>query len=393
MSLHHICFISQEYPPETGWGGVGSYTYEMAHALVQAGYRVTVIARATKHEQVTNDAGVEVHRVLPAPDWGRYPGLWRINRVWPGFAWSAMVRLRQIHSRFPIDVVESSECRADSFFIPWIQNRPRIVTRLHTAWIFIDRMNAIAPDQKKRLIYWLEGQTIRKADIITAPSQAVVDLTRTWVPISQSQVFVVPNPVDTLLFSPGDERRGDEILFVGRLERNKGVGDICQALPNLLQRHSKVDFRFVGSDSVDEKGRSWRERILNNLHPKDRKRVHFEHVPRARLVERYRQAGVCVLPSLWENFPYTVLEAMSCATPVVATRTGGIPELVDNGVTGVLVPSANPSQLAETLLNVFEDRELRNRLGQNARRQVVDRCSTKSIVPKMLEVYEAALMR
>lgn len=393
MPLHHICFISQEYPPDTGWGGVGSYTYEMAHAVVQAGYRVTVIARAIEQAGVTDDDGVEVHRVLPAPDWGRFPGLWRFNRIWPGFAWSAMVRLRQIHSRFPIDVVESPECRADSFFIPWIRNRPRIVTRLHTAWIFIDRMNAIQPDRKKRLTYWFESQTIRKADIITAPSQAIVDLTRTWMPIPQHQVFVVPNPVNTLLFSPSNERRANEILFVGRLERNKGIADLHQALPSVLNRHPKVDFRFVGSDSVDENGCSWRERILGGLDLDDRSRVHFEHVPRTRLVERYRQAAICVLPSLWENFPYTVLEAMSCATPVVTTRTGGIPELVDNGVTGVLVPSANPLELAETLFNVFEDSDLRNKLGQNARRQIVESFSVKSIMPRMLQIYEAALMR
>src|SRR4051794_9383844 len=104
MRTLHICFISQEYPPDTGWGGIGSYTYEMAHALTQMGHRVTVIARAIGPECVTNDAGVQIHRLQPAPQWDRWKGFWRLNRVWPGFAWAAMIRLKHIHARSPIDI-------------------------------------------------------------------------------------------------------------------------------------------------------------------------------------------------------------------------------------------------------------------------------------------------
>ena len=178
----HICFLSQEYPPDTGWGGIGSYTYDMAHALVQAGHRVTVIARAEGGERIADDQGIEVHRIQPAPCWDRMRVLWRLNRVWPGFAWAAMRRLRTIHQRTPVQIVEAGECRADGFFVRWIPKpRPHAITRLHLAWIFVDRQNAIAPDLKKRLTYWLEKQSILRADAITAPSAAVVELTRTWL--------------------------------------------------------------------------------------------------------------------------------------------------------------------------------------------------------------------
>src|SRR6266581_7668046 len=104
MRSLHVCYISQEYPPETGWGGVGAYTYEMAHALAEAGNRVTVITRAVNGETVTSERGVEVHRISPRPTWDNIPFFWRLNRVWPGFAWSAMLRVRQVHRHNRIDV-------------------------------------------------------------------------------------------------------------------------------------------------------------------------------------------------------------------------------------------------------------------------------------------------
>src|SRR5919206_2551969 len=141
MKTLHVCYISQEYPPETGWGGIGSYTYEMSHGLAGLGHRVTVISRAVDKETFTNDNGIAIHRVNPSPEWDSLPLLWRMNRVWPGFAWAAMLKLRAIHREHPIDIVEAAEGRADAFFVSYLMRRPKLVTRLHTARIFIDQFN------------------------------------------------------------------------------------------------------------------------------------------------------------------------------------------------------------------------------------------------------------
>ena len=107
MKALHVCYISQEFPPETGWGGVGAYTYEMAHALAVARNQVTVITQALNAESVATEGGVEVHRISPRPIWDNVPFFWRLNRVWPGFAWSAMLRMREINRRHPIDIIEA----------------------------------------------------------------------------------------------------------------------------------------------------------------------------------------------------------------------------------------------------------------------------------------------
>lgn len=388
----HVCFISQEYPPETGWGGIGAYTHEMAHGLARAGQRVTVISLAERgQERVTRIDGVEVHRIRRGPNWERVRGMWRLNRVWPGFAWSATRRLREVHHQHPVDVIEAAECRADSLFTPLLgPRRPAVVVRLHTPWIIVDRLNGVAPDRKKRFIYWQEARAIRGADVVTAPSQAVVDLTGNWVLLRRRAVRVIPNPVNAQMYSPADvESATAEVLIVGRLEQRKGAGLLAEAVPHVLRRCPHGTFRFVGSDGVDANGRSWRERLLEGVSAADRTRVHFEHVSRDALVERYRRAAVCVLPSVWENFPYALLEAMSCGVPVIGTCTGGLPELIEDGVSGFVIPPADPAALTESLCRLLEDGDLRRRMGRAARQRVEERFSVESVVPQMLDVYWA----
>ena len=387
----HVCFISQEYPPETGWGGIGAYTYEMAHGLAAAGHRVTVISLAVGGvDSVIRTGEVQVHRIHARPDWNRWRVLWRLNRFWPGFAWAAARRLKALHKAAPVDVVETAENRADGACVPLLRRRPSTVVRLHTPWAVVDQLNQVAPDLPKRWVYRQESWAIRSADVVTAPSRAVVDITARWTQVNQEAVRIVPNPVNTTRYSPTEDLKTDEVLVVGRLEERKGAGLLAQVMPDVLRRCPGCSFRFVGSDGVDAAGRSWRERLLKRVPAADRARVRFEQVPRDVLLDRYRRAAVSVLPSVWENFPYALLEAMSCGTPVIGTRAGGLPELIDEGVSGLIVPSADPGGLTEGLCRLLQDTGLRTRMGLAARQQVQDRFSLEKVIPHMVAVYRAA---
>src|SRR5437773_2533611 len=101
----------------------------MAHALANEGHHVSVISRAVDKETVVEQPGVVIHRVLPKPNWDPIPVAWRMNRIWPGFAWAAMLKLREIHRKNSIDIVEAAEVRADGFFVSYLPRRPKLVTR------------------------------------------------------------------------------------------------------------------------------------------------------------------------------------------------------------------------------------------------------------------------
>lgn len=393
MRTLHVCYISQEYPPETGWGGVGAYTYEIAHALADAGNRVTVITRAVNGETVTSERGIEVHRISPRPTWDNIPFFWRLNRVWPGFAWSAMLRLRQVHRRNRIDVIEAAEVRADGFFVSLMPRRPKLITRLHTAQIFVDRFNSVPAERVRPWNYWFEKSAIRRANLVTAPSKAVLNLTRKWLALEEQKTLVIPNPINQTSFAPSDSLPKNIVLYAGRLERNKGAEAIMQAMPVLLERFPSIEFWFVGSDSMDRDGKSWRTKIVDSVNPIHRSKLRFQEMSRKELALTYPKAAVCVLPSKWENAPYAVLEAMACATPVVACDSGGAPELIENGINGFLVPVDDFDALAARISELLTEPALRKTMGENARQRIEQSFSIEQVLPKMIAAYDYAIAK
>jgi glycosyltransferase involved in cell wall biosynthesis len=99
-------------------------------------------------------------------------------------------------------------------------------------------------------------------------------------------------------------------------------------------------------------------------------------------------SDIVVLCSETESAPLTLLEGMSSGLPVIATRVGGIPEIVDDGVNGFLVQSKNPEAIAERILELNADPGLRRRLGETARERILERYTAEKVVGEYLEIYE-----
>jgi len=314
-----------------------------------------------------------------------------MNRIWPGFAWAAMLKLRAINRENPVDIVEAAEGRADGFFVSYMPGRPKLVTRLHTARIFIDRFNGLRGKQSGVRDYWFEKKSICRANLVTAPSKAVIDLTRTWLGARAKDIVVVPNPINRKSFTPAVSQRKDIVLYAGRLERNKGAETIMNAIPSLLDRFPLAEFLFAGTDGLDVDGQSWRKKILASLDSRQTSRVKFAEMSRAELVGAYQEAAVCILPSAWENASYVLLEAMACATPVIACNSGGSPELIENGVNGFLIPVNDANALAARVGQLLSQPDLRKTLGENARRRIEETFSVEQVLPKMIAAYDYAI--
>ncbi len=150
-------------------------------------------------------------------------------------------------------------------------------------------------------------------------------------------------------------------------------------------------FRFLGADTIDCSGRSWQEQIRTHVPETQQRRVQFEQLARPDLRDRYKKAYVCVLPSLWENFPYGLLEAMACGIPVVATTVGGLPELIDHGGSGLLVPPNDPEALATAVCRLLDDPSLKKRDGAKRASAFETQFSTQRVLPEMLRVYRSVV--
>ncbi|MEM2741859.1 MAG: glycosyltransferase family 4 protein, partial [Nitrososphaeria archaeon] len=105
----------------------------------------------------------------------------------------------------------------------------------------------------------------------------------------------------------------------------------------------------------------------------------------------YQRSSIFVLPSLKEALPMSILESLACGTPVVATTVGGIPEIIRNNENGILVPQNDEKKLAEAIDYLLQNKDVRVRLGQNGRKNIVERFSYRSSIKKLLKIYQKML--
>lgn len=229
----------------------------------------------------------------------------------------------------------------------------------------------------------------RCADKVIAVSKATAEETERFYHLSRERVVAIHNGIDLSVFTDSrpEEDGKHTLLSVGRLAWRKGYKFLIDAMPNVLSEYPNAKLLLVGdviTKNVPLQQQVRKLGIENSVH-------FLGRVPPERLYSLYHEADVYVQPSLYEPFGITILEAMSMGKPIVATRVGGIPELITNGVEGLLVESGNSLELARAIINVFSDSSRRKCFGRNARKRVEREFTWETIAKKTLELYKNLL--
>jgi glycosyltransferase involved in cell wall biosynthesis len=177
---------------------------------------------------------------------------------------------------------------------------------------------------------------------------------------------------------------GPFVLFVGRLASNKGLLELLDAFAPFAGRHPDALLVLAGEDggmaaAVDRKAASL------GIAPRVRRLGHVDDD--ALLGELYRTARLAVLPSSYEAFGLVLLESLAAGTPVVATRVGGIPEVIEDGRSGLLVPPGNARAVGEAMERLWTDRQLASRLGEYGRTEVVPRFTWEAVADRLDRMY------
>jgi len=213
---------------------------------------------------------------------------------------------------------------------------------------------------------------------------------------NEKSIHVVYNCIDTERFNPKVE--GDEIrrkyglkdvpivLYLGRLAPYKGVHNLIRAIPLILRVKPEVKFLIAGSRRYDMLNLPGMAESLGV-----RESVIFTgFVPDELVPKFYASCDIFCYPSLWEGFGLPVAEAGATGKPVVAFRTCAIPEVVENGLTGLLV-EPDHAKLAEAIITLLEDEKMRRKMGREARNRISRLFSRRRMVEKTLKVYEEVL--
>jgi N-acetyl-alpha-D-glucosaminyl L-malate synthase BshA len=232
--------------------------------------------------------------------------------------------------------------------------------------------------------------SIEGADTVTAVSNFMAKEAYERLGIQQ-EIHVIPNFVDSDAYSPAPcdaiERDNDRDVVVAHISNFrpvKRVHDLVYAMAMVKKEAPGVKLMLVG----DGPDRHSVERLIKRL---DLKEQAFLTGFRSDVANLLRCSDVVALVSQTESAPLTLLEGMSSGLPVVATSVGGIPEIVEDGVNGFLVEAKCPEEIAEKILELNSDGDLRRRLGEAARATVLERYTAEKVVGQYLDIYDKVL--
>jgi N-acetyl-alpha-D-glucosaminyl L-malate synthase BshA len=233
----------------------------------------------------------------------------------------------------------------------------------------------------------VNAHSVERADAITAVSAFLAREARDRLGI-RKEIRVIPNFVDSDAFSPApcevlerDAGRDLTVIHVSNFRPIKRIQDLVNAMKIVVKQAPGARLVLVG----DGPERHMVEGLVERL---DLKGSVLLTGYRSDVPQLLRCGDVVVLCSETESSPLTLLEGMSCGLPVVATGVGGIPEIVEDGVNGLLVPPKHPEAIAEKILELNADGSLRARLGEAARRTVLERYTAERVVSQYEKVYE-----
>lgn len=384
-----VLFLTHSFPRQPG-DAAGSFVLRLATSLRNEGIDTSVVAPAAPGLADRDRLdGIPVERFRYAPR--RYETLAYTGNMAAQFqnSWSARVTmLGFLGAEFRSAVRARRELEPDLVHAHWwfpnglvgtwlarMSNKP-LVTTLHGTDVRLARTVAFSRPAFRHVMHHSAAVTA-VSHYLASEAQEVV---------SAPAPVVAPMPVSAELFSPGGHRDKHRLLFVGRLNKQKGIEVLLHAL-------SRIPDASIGLDVVgDGDDRAALEELARALGLGDRVRW-CGAIPQPQLVDFYRSAAALVVPSIAEGLGLVAVEAQLCETPVVAFDSGGLPDIIQHDKTGILVPQVDAGALAAALISLLERDDRGASLGAAGRLRALATFAPESVARRYADIYRSAIDR
>jgi glycosyltransferase involved in cell wall biosynthesis len=390
----NICLVSQEYPPESGGGGIGTQTYLKAQGLSARGHEVHVVSISwDQHPHSYRDGLAHIHR-LPEPQL-KIPG-YETSSFW--LAWSNTVaeKLAELSQKIRFDIMQFPEYGGEGFiwqtdtfgyrtakYVVQLHGPLRMFT-LHMGW----------PEPATTLAQvgsFMERTVMHHSDLVLASSRNTAALCAREYDYPLDKINVIHSGIDTERFSPRPRSKGDDafprILFVGNMVASKGLDLLVETVVRMRAKYPKIALRAYGKG---DKARlaSLKAKAVAAGGPGTESAIDLAgYMKHDELPVQFAWCDLFAGPSVFEPGPGNVyLEAMASGRPVIACNTGGAPEVVLDGKTGLLIPPRDTAALEKAIAALAENATLRRQLGEGGR-QWADTFSFEKYTDKVEQAY------
>jgi glycosyltransferase involved in cell wall biosynthesis len=376
-TLNILMLHSTAFPPEEG---IGNYIYNLSTKLVDRGHNVSIITRGGLKEETFE---YESFRVIKVPFIMAYPFHVDIHGFFVNRLLKTIAKdFDLIHVHMPL--------------APALTTRLPVVTTFHTPH-FADFYTTDLVDVNQVMIkfleifdYRVEKSLISSSNVITAVSQGVkLDLER-YYRINSEKVSVLGNAVSDnflkaipSLFGKKDPLK---ILYVGRLDYRKGLLDLIEGMKTVTREIPQARLVIIG------KGPLLAQMIKKIINLNLQEKILLKgFVSREDLLSEYLTSSIFVLPSHYEGMATTALEAMSCGDALIATNVRGNSDVVFPNKTGLLVPKKEPIALANAIIYLLKNSDLRETLSKNARKLIEEKFTWEGVADRVVETYFKAI--
>ncbi len=381
-----LLLVTYEFPPFMATGGIGSYMHHVAEIMASKGNNVTVFSATQTHKEVTILEKKEYTiYLIPASDTDQF-------RIKVFKLFENYIQNNQV------DVIESPEVGACSLLIKEAYPRIPLIVKMHSPGVLITKVSNTYQPIKTKLRYVLgaffrgridlgywskidlnkekdpEYKICELADYLLSPSKALKDWAVKYWQIPERKIEIFPNPfaADENLFSFPINNRTNTICFIGKLTILKGMITFTPALKEILLRYPEYNLLIAGRDEVISKEiPSMKEWMIKQFKEVNNRVVFLGAIHKENVFDILTKSQVCVIPSLWENYPNVVLEAMAAGCTVVASNRGGIPELIEDGKTGVLFNPLKPLEIVKAIDELLRNDSKRFQFADESRKRLL----------------------
>lgn len=370
-----ICMMSSDFLPNIG--GIAAHVYELSNSLSLLGHDISVITirnnfSEDKHEKINN---MNVYRIYyPKIPFIGY--LVHLFLVWFEIKFLHNFDVIHIHTIRHAPVLKFLRCKSvetehsSGFLMGMESSKSRWIYK----WLFNSNDHLIAPSDE-----------IAKKIIELGFDQDFVSSITNGIDVSKFNP-IVDNEVIELKKSYNISAEDKVVLCPRRLVPKNGVEYFIESAPRIINSYgNNVKFLIVGSSSGNQLEILKKQVLDFNLEDKI---LFVGSIPNTEMPSFYVLSDIVILPSLMEATSIAGLEAMATGKPLVGTDVGGIPQIIDNCKTGILVPPKNPDKIAEAVTYLLKSDKKRMMMGNNARKRVKKQFSWEIIAKKTLSVYK-----
>lgn len=382
----NICLVSEEYPEETNFGGIATYQKRIASALTKIGNRVFVICRALDCDKEYEEEGIHIIRIYKE-------SLESELESYTNYRKKVCYIINKLVKEKKIDIIEVADWGAEAVFYSEIKTIPMVV-KLHTPlciWSIFNK-RGLEKSVNNQMLIW-EKKSIENADKVISCTKILRKLVfKNFNFNKKIKIEVVPNPGNINGFFPEKSaHKTKRILFCGSIEQRKGVLILAEAIAIVLDelKDSEIKFVFAGKDTTrNDKNISTIEYIKQIVPSKYHNNLEFLGQQKNEdLCKIYNSSRIGIVPSLFDNLPYVAMEQMLTEMPLIASRNTGVKEMIRNNKSGILYNELNPNALAKSIIKLYKKERFAEKLGQNARREALNKYDPETIAKRMQAIY------